>query len=65
MTQHSSLSSKFEELVQSGYLKIDPTASPNVFPTARVVLPVYESGGTYTPPIRQGETNGKLARHTE
>lgn len=65
MIQALSLAEKFEELVRSGYLKINTEVVPNAFPTARVVLPVYESGGTYTPPIRQGDNGGKLARHTE
>lgn len=60
------LGAKLEELVMLGFVTLDPTSSPSTFPTARVVVPVYDSGGTFTPMPAQVDmgSDGQLARHS-
>ncbi|MBI1869038.1 MAG: hypothetical protein HYS06_12230 [Methylocystis sp.] len=65
-TQNSTLAQRLEELVQSGVVTINPW-SVNSFPTARIVVPVYDSNGTFmaSPPANQMSPNEQLARHSE
>ncbi len=62
-SQSLSLAQQLEELIQSGVVVINPW-SINSFPSARIVVPVYDSGGTFMPSIpNQASTNEQLARH--
>ncbi|UNC16322.1 hypothetical protein FE249_19130 (plasmid) [Acidiphilium multivorum] len=44
----SLLAQQLDELVQSGAVVLTPVPL-NAFPSARIVVPVYESNGTHTP----------------
>lgn len=44
----SLLAQRLEELIRSGAVVLQ-TSPLNAFPSARVVVPVYDSNGTYTP----------------
>lgn len=64
-TDPSPLALKLEELVRSGLVVLNPW-SPNGFPTARIVVQVYDSGGTQTPPLAaEMRRNAQLARDPE
>lgn len=64
-THTSSLADKLNELISAGLVTPMPLPSSNDFPTARVVLPVYDSTGVGAPTLNQGGANGRLARVTE
>lgn len=62
MTELSPLGRKLETLMQSGTVTLSPLPLDTSFPTARVVVPVYNSNGTSTVQAHlTGASNAKLA----
>jgi hypothetical protein len=60
----SPLGKKLEELAAAGFVQPMAMPSSQDFPSARVVVPVYNSTGTGSSPFRQGGTVGGLARNS-
>lgn len=60
----SPLAKQLEELIQSGLVPAAPVSS-NDFPSARVVVPVYDSTGTFmSNPEKQANPYAELARYS-
>lgn len=60
-TATSPLAKQLEELISSGLVKPAMMPSAHDFPTARVVVPVYDSTGVGSLPVWQGDRSGRLA----
>lgn len=60
-TANSPLAKKLEELISLGL--VNPMNMPTAqdFPSARVIMPVYDSTGVGPSVFRQGGTGGRLA----
>lgn len=65
--QLSPLAKALAELIERGVVLPAPVPSQSVFPTARVVVPVYDSSGTNPSPTNtQAQNhNAQLARRSQ
>ena len=64
-TQASPLAKKLQELIDAGLVVPAPIPAPIDFPSARIVVPVYDSNGTGHP-LQMGlggDADGRLARY--
>lgn len=59
----SDLADRLHQLVTQGYVLPSTAPFDYSFPTARVSVPTYDSGGTVQQPHAGGHLNGELARH--
>lgn len=66
MTNLSPLGRQLQKLMDSGAVTPSPMPFDSTFPTARVVVPVYNSNGTSTVQSQglTGVLNAELARRT-
>lgn len=66
MSKHSPLGRRLQTLIDSGMVTPSPLPLDSSFPTARVVVPVYNSNGTSNvhPHGVTGVPNAKLAQRS-
>ena len=58
----SPLATQLDDLVREGLVTLNPIPLSD-FPSARIVVPVYDSTGTQL--VSGGENNAELARYSE
>lgn len=64
MQDHSPLALQLIDLIEKGVVYPSPLPSSADFPTARVVVPVFDSGDTKVTQGQRSWSNGELARRT-